>query len=70
MSIHCGGIKIGASKAIEWAFFNHIRELKDGVTWFEFEINSDYYEGDHNPQSGIHLMILNWMIFEINYYSI
>ena len=64
-----GGFKIGNDNAIEWAFFNKIRQLSDGINFFEFGINLDLFEADHNPKFGIRLMMLNWMIIEINIYN-
>jgi hypothetical protein len=64
-----GGFKIRKNSAIEWAFFNKIRQLSDGITFFEFKINLDLFKGDHNPKLGIELLLLNWMIMEINFYN-
>lgn len=63
------GFKTGKARAVEWAFFNKIRQFSDGVTFFEFKINMDLFKGDHNPKFGIELLLLNWMIMEINFYN-
>ena len=54
---------------LEFTFFRKIRQFKDGITFFDFHINLDLYEADHNPKFDIFLMILNYKIFEFNIYT-
>lgn len=55
---------------LELTVLNPIRKLSDGVTFYSFVIDSDWYQGDHNPQFSIRLIILNVMILEFMIYNI
>jgi len=60
----------------ETFLFYKIREFKDGVSFFEFKINLDLYDPIeyikfyYKPSFNIHLVFLNYTIFEINVYKI
>jgi hypothetical protein len=56
--------------AWELSGLHNIRKFHDGVSWFEFSINSDWYKGDHNPQFNMMLIILNFKIFEFVIHNI
>lgn len=66
----CISKKLTKNYAIELAFFNHIRSFFDGVTAFELALDSDFYKGDHNPKITFRLIVLNFLIFEINFYNV
>jgi hypothetical protein len=70
LDFHCIGLKITRDFAFELNFLTFIRRFSDGVDWFHLEIKSDWYKGDHNPQFGIHLIILNITIFEFRIYNV
>lgn len=57
----------------EIQLFAPIRNFKDGITFFKFNINWDRYKGEHTPAFQIELTILNlynhlW-IYENNFYE-
>ena len=56
--------------AIDLCLFKKIRNFNDGVTFFDMNINLDLYKGDHKPSLVIHLVILNFTIFELDVYNI
>lgn len=50
-------------------FFRKIRSFKDGISFFEFNINLDLFKGDHNPKFEILVIILNFKLIEFNFYN-
>jgi len=54
----------------ELVFLKKIRSFSDGVTFFLFDISVDKFEADHNPHFKINLILLNYMIFEFNSFSL
>lgn len=62
--------KISKSFAFEGAFFHKIRNFSDGISALQFNFDSDFYKGDHNPKYEIELIIFNIMIFEFRIYNI
>ena len=56
--------------ATELEVFRKIRNLKDGLTFVECNINLDLYESDHKPSFLIHLVLFNWTIIEFQVYNI
>lgn len=56
--------------ACELSLFSKIRNFDDGITYFEFVINKDTYDGDHKPSFNINLLICNYMVIEFNIYNI
>jgi len=56
-------------KAIELFGFHKVRKYTDGVTFFHCEINLDLFKGDHNPKFTIQLILMNFTIFEFNWYD-
>ena len=63
-------LKLSKNYALDLSCLHIIRELNDGLTYFEAKINYDKYIGDHNPSITIILIILNLKIFEINTYNV
>jgi len=52
----------------ELAGFYFIRDFKDGVSFFEFNINLDLFDMEPNPKFSIHLLFLNINLLEISIY--
>jgi hypothetical protein len=63
-------IKITKNFSLDFSFFHLVRAFKDGITFFNFVVELDLYKGDHNPQFNICLIIINFKIFEIDFYNI
>jgi hypothetical protein len=61
--------KITKNFALDISCFYFCRHIKDGIDWISFEIDSSWFEGDHNPQFSIIFIILNFIIFEFNIYN-
>jgi len=55
---------------IELLFFDMIRSLDDGISFFEFEINLGLYDDDHKPSFDMFLIIFNCMVFQFWVYNI
>lgn len=53
---------------LEITFLHKLRELQDGITFIEYNINWDRYKADHSPRFEANLIILNWTIVEFNIY--
>lgn len=64
------GIKLFKNYAIDLAAFFVYRSLLDGLSLFELHIDSDWYKGDHNPQFGIRLTVLNVTLLEFRIYNV
>jgi hypothetical protein len=68
--MNCIGFKLTKNFAFELSGLYFFRKFSDGINWIEFLIDSDFYEGDHNPQFGIKLIILNFIIFDFRVYNV
>lgn len=58
----------------EVTLFHKLRELADGITFFELIINTDFFDNQysidqHNPKLTFRLIVLNYAIFEMIIYS-
>lgn len=58
----------------EVILFYKLRDLKDGITFFELVVNTDFFDnsdsvGQHNPKLTFRLIILNYTIFEMVIYN-
>jgi hypothetical protein len=62
--------KITKKFALDFTAFHLLRSFKDGITFFEFDVNLDLYEQDHNPKFRIVLIALNFKLFEFEIYNI
>lgn len=62
----------GQPRQMAWevSFLKKIRSFDDGLTVFSLESDFSWYQGDHQPSSRCHLIILNYTIFEIGVYNI
>lgn len=65
-----GGFKISKNYAVDYVFVHLVRSFHDGITFFDLNINIDYYKADHNPQGVICLTILNFTIVELTWYNV
>lgn len=63
------GFNILKNYALDFGIFYRIRNFKDGITFFEFTTNLDLYKADHNPRFKINLILINYLIFDINIYN-
>jgi len=66
----CFSIKLSKNYALDVNFLHIHRYLSDGLSIFEFNINSDWYVGDHNPQGTMRLVMLNVVLFELQIYNV
>lgn len=48
--------------------FMKVRDYSDGIDFVEFETSLDLYEMEHNPKFVIRLMLINFTIFELEFY--
>lgn len=62
--------KLGRNYALELAGLYMIRSFLDGITFWETEVNADFYEGDHKPCFSIRWVFFNFIIFEFQVYNI
>lgn len=62
--------KINKNYAWELILFYNVRLYNDGIDFFEFKVNLDYFNGDHSPKFGFFFEILNWTIIEFNIYNV
>ena len=46
------------------------RNYSDGITFFDFRINLDLYEGDHKPYFEVQFTLLNFMVAHFEIYNI
>lgn len=58
----------------EVTLFHKLRELVDGITFFELIVNTDFFDNlysvdQHNPKLTFRLIVLNYTIFEVVIYS-
>jgi hypothetical protein len=65
----CISFSVSKNYAIDFCGLYVIRKMKDGITFFDLNVNTDYYEADHNPKLNFSLIILNWTIFELTIYN-
>jgi len=62
------GSKINKDYAWEISALHFLRQLSDGVTFFEFKVNWDRYLDDHTPRFDLMLVILNYKLIEFSIY--
>jgi len=56
--------------ACELEIIHKYRSFSDGITFSEFKLEYDKYEGDHKPSFICSLVFMNYMIFEFHVYNI
>lgn len=64
------GISISKNYSLEINLLYNCRKFKDGISFIEFDVNLDLYRGSHNPKFNIHLIILNYCLFDISIFNI
>jgi len=62
------GGKINSDYGWEITVFHKIRNIADGIIFFEKKINWDRYLADHSPRFEFHVIVFNYVIIEINIY--
>lgn len=62
--------KISDKYHLDVCFLYKCRNWKDGVTFFNCDVNLDLYRGDHNPKFKVCLIIFNYYIFDFSIYNI
>ncbi len=62
------GGKINGDYGWEITVFHKLRDLSDGVLFFDGKVNWDRYLGDHSPRFEIHLVMFNYTIIEVSVY--
>lgn len=62
------GGKISTDYGWEVTVFHKLRDMSDGVIFFDGKINWDSYLADHSPRLEIHLVMFNYTIIEANVY--
>jgi hypothetical protein len=62
------GRKINSDYGWEITVFHKIRNITDGIIFFEKKINWDRYLEDHSPRFEFHVILFNYTIIEINIY--
>jgi len=60
--------------AWEVILFYQVRDLKDGITFFELVVNTDFFDDtdsmhQHNPKLIFRLIVLNYTMFEVVIYN-
>ncbi len=64
------GTKIGKNYAWELSSFHWYREFDDGIDFLTFEMQIDWFKGDHNPRFHIMFVIMNFNIFDFEIHNI
>jgi hypothetical protein len=67
--IPCISFSISKNYAIDLCGLYVIRKMQDGITFFDLNVNTDFYEADHNPKLNFSLIVLNCTIFELTIYN-
>ena len=67
--IPCISISILKNYAIDICVCYQIIKAKDCITFFDLNVNTDFYEADHNPKLNFSLIVLNYTIFELTIYN-
>jgi len=62
------GGKINSDYGWEITVFHKIRNITDGIIFFEKKINWDRYLADHSPRFEFYVILFNYTIIEINIY--
>lgn len=62
-------MKLSKDYAVDFDGLYKYRAFRDGVSFFEFEVDLSYYRGDHNPQFRVSLVVLNVMVFDFCVYN-
>ena len=65
-----GSFKVSKNYAVDWLLFHKFRNFSDGITLAEFSLNTDLYEGDHNPKTSFRIAILNVYLIQIEVYNV
>jgi hypothetical protein len=61
--------KISKTHFFALTLFHKLRDFSDGWTFINFETRLDLYKHEHNPQFRMHLVVLNYTVFELEIYK-
>jgi hypothetical protein len=62
--------KISKNFAFEVSLLHKIRDSKDGITFFNANVNLDLFAADHCPKFDFIFIIMNIKILEIEVYNV
>lgn len=60
--------KISSDYGWEITVCYKVRNIADGVSFFDMIINWDRFLADHSPRFEFRIILLNWTVVEINIY--
>lgn len=63
------GFDITKNYALDFGLFYKVRNFKDGLTFFDIDLNLDLYKADHTPQLKFLFIFCNFIIFDITFYN-
>lgn len=69
MKLHGFDCCLNKNYALEFYFAHKIRQFKDGISFFDLDCSLDRFKHDHNPRFKLHLVVLNFTIFEFSVYN-
>ncbi len=61
-------IKLTNNYGFELTVLDRIRKAEDGVSFIEFKVNWDRYLSDHSPSFQAYILLINYIVFEVNIY--
>jgi len=64
------GFNISKNYAIDIGLLYFYRNLSDGISFGDFQLNWDRYEGDHKPSFELMIAICNFVIIDFEIYNI
>lgn len=62
-------LSISKTFALDLIMFNKIRNLSDGIDFFNCHLSADWYKDDHKPSFDFMLILFNITIIELNIYN-
>ena len=60
--------KVNDDYGWEVTVFHKIRNVSDGVSFFDMKVNWDRYFADHSPRFELCVVLFNYTIIEVNIY--
>jgi len=54
----------------ELTIFRKLRDLNDGLSFINLDIDLDLYKGDHKPSFNFHIILFNYTIIEFLIYNV
>ena len=62
------GGKVNDDYGWELTVLHKIRNVSDGVSFFDMNVNWDRYLADHSPRAELHVVLFNYTIIEVDIY--